>query len=38
MKFKEIEMIFLNFFKDGLKIDKLNLQFIHSSQNFCYIF
>ena len=38
MKFEKIKMTFLNFFKDESKVDKLNLQFIHSSKNFCHIF
>ena len=38
MKLEKIEMIFLNFFKNGSKVDKLDLQLIHSSKSFCYIF
>ena len=38
MKLEEIEMTFFDFFKDESKVGKLDLQFIHSSKNFCHIF
>ena len=38
MKFEEIEMILFDFFKNKSKVDKFDLQLIHSSKNFCHIF
>ena len=38
MKFNEIKMTFFDFFKDELKVSNFDLQLIHTSKSFFYIF
>ena len=38
MKFEEIKMTFFDFFKNESKVNKFDLQFIHTSKSFFYIF
>ena len=38
MKFEEIKIIFLDFFKDESKVNKFDLQLIYTSKSFFHIF